>query len=294
MPRAKGILLQGLGCDGGSEEPIGDGLIAGHAYSINQVREVSTGDVLVQIRNPWATGEWEGKWRDGDPCWTPQLKREVGHTDKDDGMFWMSVDDVGKKFNTLTFVDLPRANMPIYRCESRWGPRTAGGHGKHFKVNPQLLMRVSRKQDITLALSQNDTRMRFSHIHQTPPGTKDDFQNFFDYGWYEDPLLLTVFKSSQRKANLSNVYAKSVFGPFRAVSLTMKDVEPGDYMIVPISEEGVQMDFRVRIFCEYPVELIDSKVSEPETCLVEKMFLFLPHQIYGEPALKMRFCVSLS
>ena len=54
MCRSKGILLQGASCDdAGSEEPIGDGLHSGHAYSINQVKQLSNGVTLVQMRNPW-------------------------------------------------------------------------------------------------------------------------------------------------------------------------------------------------------------------------------------------------
>ena len=49
-----------------------EGLVAGHAYSLIQAREVREhGRVgagagatfrLVQLRNPWGTFEWKGRW----------------------------------------------------------------------------------------------------------------------------------------------------------------------------------------------------------------------------------------
>jgi len=47
------------------------GIISGHAYGILDVKQVSTGDRLVQIRNPWGSGEWKGRWSDNSRVWTP-------------------------------------------------------------------------------------------------------------------------------------------------------------------------------------------------------------------------------
>lgn len=69
----------------------GNGLVSGHAYSINKVQKTSQGDVLVRLRNPWGQGEWKGKWCDSDPAWTDALKREMGQSDREDGMFWYVV-----------------------------------------------------------------------------------------------------------------------------------------------------------------------------------------------------------
>ena len=263
MCRSKGILLQGASCDdAGSEEPIGDGLHSGHAYSINTVKQLSNGVTLVQMRNPWGQCEWEGAWSDKDTKnWTPQLMKEVGHTDADDGMFWMSVSDFAKKFTKITFADLPRANMPIYRCEGEWNSKTAGGTSKNFKANPQLLMRVSNKQDITICLSQPDNRMKFSKVHQNPPYDKNEFYHLFqnELPGYEEAIACLIFKGSERKAKFTKPLAMSALTQARTVAVTLKDCEPGDYIIVPVTEEqGVTMKHRLRIFCEFPVELHDT------------------------------------
>merc|ERR1719217_879589 len=78
-----------------------DGLHTGHAYSILEVRKVSTGIItgetfkLVKIRNPWGTGEWTGDWGDKSALWEkhPDVAKHVGFVDADDGAFWMSYED---------------------------------------------------------------------------------------------------------------------------------------------------------------------------------------------------------
>jgi len=37
------------------------GLIAGHAYSVEEFEEVN-GTKVVRLRNPWGEGEWLGDW----------------------------------------------------------------------------------------------------------------------------------------------------------------------------------------------------------------------------------------
>jgi len=46
-----------------------NGLVAGHAYTILQCKEVK-GYRLLNIRNPWGKIEWRGDWSDGSPLWT--------------------------------------------------------------------------------------------------------------------------------------------------------------------------------------------------------------------------------
>jgi hypothetical protein len=265
MRRSKGILLQGASADGGMEEEIGGGLHSGHAYSINQVKELSCGTVLVQMRNPWGRCEWTGKWSDGDTTsWTPQAKREVGYTDAEDGMFWMSVDDFAKKFTTITFADLPRDGMPVYRAEGSFSVSggTAGGSTKKWACNPQILMRVTRKQDITITLSQPDTRMQFSHFHKNPPLGKDDFFHLYqdELAGFEDAIGFMVFQGSERKAKRTEPFAQSDFCETRTVSVTLKDVQQGDYIIVPFSEyEGLELKINLMFFCEHETELIDTR-----------------------------------
>jgi len=92
-----------------------DGLHTGHAYSIIDVRKVNTGPMgvggttfqLVQIRNPWGSGEWTGDWGDKSDLWQkhPAVKKAVKLEDVDDGAFWMSWDDYIQNWSKIGVVD---------------------------------------------------------------------------------------------------------------------------------------------------------------------------------------------
>ena len=85
----------------GIEHKDKSGIISSHAYAILDVRKLSNGAQLLNIRNPWGTGEWTGAWSDKSSKWTPKLKKEVGFKDSDDGSFWMEAKDFIKKFSEI-------------------------------------------------------------------------------------------------------------------------------------------------------------------------------------------------
>jgi hypothetical protein len=90
-----------------------EGLVAGHAYSVIQAREVSEsfGSAekfrLMQIRNPWGTFEWKGSWSDKSSKWKkyPNIKKQLKMVDADDGTFWMSFDDFKKVYTRVNVCD---------------------------------------------------------------------------------------------------------------------------------------------------------------------------------------------
>jgi hypothetical protein len=87
--------------EGGGKPGGAEGLIPGHAYTLIGVHEVQKAGVshkLCQIRNPWGSLEWTGDWSDESPLWTPELKAELSVKDADDGLFWMSYEDMLSHF----------------------------------------------------------------------------------------------------------------------------------------------------------------------------------------------------
>lgn len=92
-----------------------DGLVTGHAYSILQVRKVNDGFLgiggkdhkMIQIRNPWGTGEWKGDWSDKSDLWAknPAVKKALDYEDRDDGAFWMSWSDFIENWARIGVVD---------------------------------------------------------------------------------------------------------------------------------------------------------------------------------------------
>lgn len=97
------------------------GLIHGHAYTVLGLHTVkATGQRLLQMRNPWGRGEWNGEWSDGWDGWTPEFKEELGKSDpvgddeENDGVFFMAFDDVVKHYASL------EGTMLGPQCEVPW------------------------------------------------------------------------------------------------------------------------------------------------------------------------------
>ena len=61
---------------------------------------------MLKIRNPWGKFEWNGAFSDKSPLWTPQLKQELGVTAKDDGIFWMTLEDFIKDFEGIGILEI--------------------------------------------------------------------------------------------------------------------------------------------------------------------------------------------
>jgi calpain-15 len=74
------------------------GIVAGHAYTLLAAARVrdqwGQEHRLVKLRNPWGSGEWNGKWSDKSSEWTADLRRQVSFDgDRDDGIFWMDFEE---------------------------------------------------------------------------------------------------------------------------------------------------------------------------------------------------------
>ena len=67
-----------------------------HAFTVIGIHTLSTGDKLVKVRNPWGKESFRGDWSDKSSKWTDALRAEVGATNKDDGIFFVSHTDYAK------------------------------------------------------------------------------------------------------------------------------------------------------------------------------------------------------
>lgn len=77
------------------------GLAGPHAYSILEARTIPGGIRLLKVRNPWGMTEWDGDWSDRSKKWTDELKKLLKHQDKDDGVFWISYEDLLRNYPHL-------------------------------------------------------------------------------------------------------------------------------------------------------------------------------------------------
>ncbi|KAK0717300.1 hypothetical protein B0T26DRAFT_646798 [Lasiosphaeria miniovina] len=93
-----------------------NGLANAHAYSLLEAREEKGEDGkpvrLVKVRNPWGqrggdgAGEWNGPWSDGSKEWTPYWLIKLDYRFENDGVFWMTYQDM-----LLTFTNLYRTRL---------------------------------------------------------------------------------------------------------------------------------------------------------------------------------------
>jgi len=94
------------------------GLVAGHAYSILDARELGlipglgAGGLLgktklIRLRNPWGTFEWKGAWADGSKEWkeNPIVRMRLRPKDEDDGSFWMPWDEFSRIYTRVQVCD---------------------------------------------------------------------------------------------------------------------------------------------------------------------------------------------
>jgi hypothetical protein len=84
------------------------GIVPGHAYSLIRAAKGTDRNGqevrLVQMRNPWKEGEWNGRFSDKSDDWTPELKEQLGFEDKDDGLFWILFEDMVHVFDAVDIV----------------------------------------------------------------------------------------------------------------------------------------------------------------------------------------------
>lgn len=102
------------GSGGAGGEVLQDnGLFAGHEYSLLKMEVVKTSDgrmaQLLNIRNPWGKGEFNGDWSDQSDKWdlvAPERKEQL-LVKRQDGAFWMCFKDWVNMFSSFDVCLLP-------------------------------------------------------------------------------------------------------------------------------------------------------------------------------------------
>lgn len=188
------------------------GIIEGHAYSILKAVEID-GKRLCLLRNPWGTYEWNGPWSDGSKEWTPEWMQKLDHRFGDDGAFWMSYEDLLKKYQTF---DRTRLFDEDWKVTQQWTtltvPWTADYHTTKFSFT------IEEATSVVLVLSQLDSRY-FRGLE----------------GQYRFQLCFRVHKAGD------DDYIVRSHGNYwmsRSVTAELNELEPGDYdVLVKITAE---------------------------------------------------------
>ncbi|KAI1770649.1 cysteine proteinase [Hypoxylon cercidicola] len=128
------------------------GIVENHAYSVMKAVDID-GQRLVLLKNPWGKGEWKGAWSDGSKEWTAEWLLKLNHRFGDDGNFWISYDDLLRKYQAF---DRTRLFGPEWRVTSLWTtlsvPWTLDYHDTYFTFS------LAKTGPVVIALSQLDDR----------------------------------------------------------------------------------------------------------------------------------------
>lgn len=128
------------------------GIMRLHAYSIMDAVE-KKGKRLVKVRNPWGTDEWRGAWSDGSEQWTGEWLGLLNHTFGDDGVFWISYEDLLEKYTNFNRTRLFDKDWQVVQ---QWitvnVPWTADYNDTKFRLV------ITKRSPVVVALSQLDDR----------------------------------------------------------------------------------------------------------------------------------------
>ncbi|XP_053065953.1 calpain-12 isoform X1 [Acinonyx jubatus] len=270
-----------------------DGLVKGHAYSVTGTYKVSLGFTkvrLLRLRNPWGRVEWTGAWSDSCPRWDalPAECRDTLLVKKEDGEFWMGLEDFVRCFNTVQVCSLsPEVLGPspagggwhIHTFQGRWvrGFNSGGSQpgNETFWTNPQFrltLLEPDEEEDDDeegpwggwgAAGAWGPARggripkctVLLSLIQRNRRRLRAQGLTYLTVGFHVFQIpeeLLGLWDSPRSRALLPGLLRadRSPFCARRDVSRRCR-LRPGHYLVVPsAARAGDEADFTLRVFSE--------------------------------------------
>ncbi|KAI3398414.1 hypothetical protein diail_9234 [Diaporthe ilicicola] len=181
------------------------GIVELHAYSVLKAREID-GVRLVLLKNPWGKHEWKGAWSDGSKEWTAEWLQKLDHKFGDDGSFWISYDDLLKKYQAF---DRTRLFDEGWKFASIWTtlnvPWTLDYHDTKFAFT------LAKPGPVVIVCSQLDERY-FKGLE----------------GQYRFELSFRVHKSGEEDYV---VRSQGYYRMNRSINVEL-ELEAGDYVVV--------------------------------------------------------------
>lgn len=182
-----------------------DGIYAFHAYTIMRAATYK-GERLLLVRNPWGQAEWRGRWSDGSAEWTGDSMTALNHKFGDDGMFWISFEDLLRKYQ---FFDRTRLFDSSWTVSQQWTtvdvPWSADYNDTKFTIT------LTEASCVVIVLSQLDSRY---------------------WTGLEGPYRFTLhFRLSKDGDDTYTVRSHGNYWMTRSVS-TELDLEPGTYSVL--------------------------------------------------------------
>ncbi|KAK5230439.1 hypothetical protein LTR99_008256 [Exophiala xenobiotica] len=127
-----------------------EGISEGHAYSIMDARDVN-GQRLLKLRNPWGKKEWTGKWSDGSSEWDADWMGLLDHKFGNDGVFWISYDDLLKKYQHFDRTRIFGSEWHVTQC---WTSLSVSWSAEYHSTKFSLVL--EEKAPVVIVLAQLD------------------------------------------------------------------------------------------------------------------------------------------
>ncbi|XP_072031112.1 calpain-9-like isoform X3 [Amphiura filiformis] len=287
-----------LGCSinakpGVTEAKLPTGLIAGHAYTITDLKRVTVKGQkvnLIKIRNPWGQVEWNGAWSDDSAEWnqlSASEKKDMGLDAKDDGEFWMAFHDFKRHYDRVDVCHLDPESMSkpgkkkwvANYTHGRWQKGATAGGCRNFPdtfwINPQIAVGLEEEDDddddddddvpppttkgctFIVALMQKNRRkqMKMGIGNLTMGFAIYEYKGTGEGNMEKDFFLYNASKA--RSATFINT--REISGRFR--------LPKGRFVIVPSTfEPNSEGDFLVRV---YSLKQATSQEVDEETGVVD-------------------------
>jgi calpain len=243
----------------------GDGLITMHAYSVTGMETIKSGQSeirLIRLRNPWGgNAEWNGAWSDNSKNWdlVPKEVSKRLRVKRDDGEFWMAIEDFQRCFTSLeichlnpsTFIYGEDSRWYVNMFENRWIPNVTAGGGLAYKEtfanNPQYFLTVRGNNStctVVIGLMQKNRRL---------------------FGEGDLTLELNIFKIETDPGHLLNEDFFESMEPVLHKSETVRQLTvrillpPGRYCIVPsTADPDENANYLLRIYSGMKINVIEN------------------------------------
>jgi hypothetical protein len=231
------------------------GIIENHAYSILDITEINSlyeKYLLIKLRNPWGTKEWNGYWSDKSDLWnsvSDEEKSRINFKKDDDGEFWILFDDFINIFDIIEgcwIYPIQSENLMIFSDE--WKDKNiCGNYGSEFfENNNQYLLEynnVNDCNDVTIfSLLQkkfNDKNRQNGIVLQI-----FELENLIERPLHNDEIYSLK--------HVTNEYVCYIFKREYSVQFTNLN---GKYIIIPSSMYNDENEFILRIFSNSKISI---------------------------------------
>lgn len=95
---------------------------------------------LVEMRNPWGTEKYSGEWRDSNL--SEDTKTKLGHTNANDGKFYVPIEDYKRLFNGVVGLHYKEEWKRSHRMGG-WDRTTEGRNNIKYVFNNPVEQQVS-------------------------------------------------------------------------------------------------------------------------------------------------------